>query len=130
MKGANSQTQEPKGTKTSTFTLFFLIFYHPPRAYAIMTMPIMRKANPKILVSNSPVLEILSLKAFRAVASNKLRKTTGKAWPKPNMKSNRPPWNAVGAVKMVSSIAGKTSDREHGPRAMDIITPKRNEPIM
>jgi len=31
-------------------------------------------------------------------------------------------------VKIVSSIAGKTNDREHGPRAMEIITPKKNEP--
>jgi hypothetical protein len=42
-------------------------------------MPMTRKANPKIFVSHSPALVILSLATLRAVASNVLKKMTGKA---------------------------------------------------
>jgi hypothetical protein len=42
-------------------------------------MPMIRKANPKIVVSHSPALVILSLATLRAVASNVLKKMTGKA---------------------------------------------------
>jgi len=88
----------------------------------------MRKATPKIFVSLNPTLANLLLATCRAVASNMLRKTTGIAWPIPKANSSSPPWKGVGALNMVNNIAGKTNAREQGPRAIDIITPNRNDP--
>jgi hypothetical protein len=90
-------------------------------------MPIMRKVIPKLFVSSSLFSDIFWLTSFRAVVSRVLNKITGKAWPKPNMKSKRPPWKGVGAVNIVSSMAGKTIASEHGPKAMEITNPKRKE---
>lgn len=93
-------------------------------------IPIIRKAAPKPFVSHSPFAVIFLLINDRVVAKTVLRKITGKACPKPNISSNKPPWNAVGAVNIVNNTAGKTIESEQGPKATEITKPKRNEPII